>query len=61
LRTSQYAFIFTLQVLILCAMMTFGVKVIDLSHYRDATNVPSDVKQSPSEQEKDSLVEYLSR
>ena len=61
MRTTQYALVLITQIVMLCAMLVFGAKVVDLSHYRTSTTSTSQVDQAPAGQGVDGLRQYLSR
>jgi hypothetical protein len=60
LRTTQYACILAVQVVMLCAMFAFGIQIVPSPDLAVPTNT-ADVGQPPSGQGFDDLRQYLSR
>lgn len=58
MRTTQYAFVLALQVVMLCAMFAFGGQTIDLVLDRAS---PRDSSEVPVDHGRDTLRGYLSR
>ncbi|MCX6396932.1 MAG: hypothetical protein NTV23_10640 [Propionibacteriales bacterium] len=61
MRTTQYAFILTIQVVVLVAMLAFGVRSIDLVPERIDAPAGADVNPPPAEHGLDDLRGYLAR
>lgn len=60
MRTTQYAFILAVQVIVLGAMFAFGIQGIEELPNRSVPPGTSDVGQPPPEQGVDDLQRYLS-